>query len=93
MKLFSLFCFSSKVSKIKTRLDNVEHHLRKFQKEYSHIHEWYVKADHEIRKIENKPMSKNTREEIDWIRVSKHLKCKQSIQCFLFRQQEMIFEN
>lgn len=50
-------------------MDSVERHLRKFRKEYSHIHEWFVKADNEIRKIENKPVSKNNKEEIDWIRV------------------------
>ncbi|CAF4593226.1 unnamed protein product, partial [Rotaria magnacalcarata] len=56
------------VSASKVQLDNVERHLRKFRKEYSHIHEWFVKADNEIRKIENKPISKNTKEETDWIR-------------------------
>ena len=50
-------------------MDSVERHLRKFRKEYSHIHEWYIKADNEIRKIENKQVSKNTKEETDWIRV------------------------
>jgi dystrophin len=59
----------SKVSSSKTQLDNVERHLRKFRKEYSHVHEWLVKADNEIRKIENKQVSKNTKEEVDWIRV------------------------
>lgn len=43
--------------------------MRKFRKEYSHIHEWYAKADNEIRKIENKQISSNTKEETDWIRV------------------------
>ena len=50
-------------------MDNLERHLRKFHKESSHIHDWLVKADNEILKIENKPISKNTKEEIDWIRV------------------------
>jgi dystrophin len=61
--------FFSQVSASKTQLDNVERHLRKFRKEYSQIHEWFVKADHEIRKIENKQVSKNTKEEVEWIRV------------------------
>lgn len=47
----------------------MERHLRKFRKEYSHIHEWFVKAETELRKIENKQVSKNTREETEWIRV------------------------
>ncbi len=59
----------AKVSAAKTQLDSVERHLRKFRKEYTHIHEWFVKADHEIRKIENKQVSKNSKEEVDWIRV------------------------
>ncbi|CAF3670938.1 unnamed protein product [Adineta steineri] len=62
----------AKVSTAKTQLDSVERHLRKFRKEYSHIHEWYVKADHEIRKIENKQVSKNTKEEVDWIRTTRN---------------------
>ena len=53
----------------RTLLDTIERHLRKFRKEYSHIHEWFVKADNEIRKIENKQVSKNMKEETDWIRV------------------------
>ncbi|CAM2708186.1 unnamed protein product [Rotaria socialis] len=61
-----------RVSAARTQLDSVERHLRKFRKEYSHIHEWFVKADHEIRKIENKPVSKNNREEIDWIRTTRN---------------------
>ncbi len=65
MIIFLLF----QVSASKTQLDSVERHLRKFRKEYSHIHEWFVKADNEIRKIENKQISKNTKEETDWIRV------------------------
>ncbi|CAF5126997.1 unnamed protein product, partial [Rotaria sp. Silwood1] len=60
------------VSASKAQLDNVERHLRKFRKEYSHIHEWFVKADSEIRKIENKQISKNTKEEIDWIRTTRN---------------------
>ncbi|CAF3430971.1 unnamed protein product [Rotaria sp. Silwood1] len=62
----------AKVSTSRNQLDNVERHLRKFRKEYSHIHEWFVKADHEIRKIENKQVSKNTKEEIDWIRTTRN---------------------
>ncbi|CAF1587705.1 unnamed protein product [Rotaria magnacalcarata] len=62
----------AKVSASKVQLDNVERHLRKFRKEYSHIHEWFVKADNEIRKIENKPISKNTKEETDWIRATRN---------------------
>ncbi len=65
MIIFLLF----QVSASKTQLDSVERHLRKFRKEYSHIHEWFVKADNEIRKIENKQISTNTKEETDWIRV------------------------
>ena len=57
------------VSTAKNQLDSVERHLRKFRKEYTHIQEWYSKADHEIRKIENKQVSKNTKEEVEWIRV------------------------
>ncbi len=57
------------VSTSKAQLDSVERHLRKFRKEYSHIHEWFLKADIELRKIENKTISKNTKEETDWIRV------------------------
>ncbi len=53
-------------------MDSVERHLRKFRKEYSHIHEWFVKADNEIRKIENKQISKNTKEETDWIRNTRN---------------------
>ena len=59
----------TKVSASKNQLDSVERYLRKFRKEYAHIHEWFVKADNEIRKIENKQVSKNTKEETDWIRV------------------------
>lgn len=66
---FNLF----KVSASKTQLDNIERHVRKFRKEYSHIHEWYAKADNEIRKIENKQISTNTKEETDWIRVNSFL--------------------
>ncbi|CAF3702214.1 unnamed protein product [Rotaria socialis] len=62
----------AKVSASKVQLDNVERHLRKFRKEYSHIHEWFVKADNEIRKIENKQISKNTKEETDWIRTTRN---------------------
>ncbi|CAF3672349.1 unnamed protein product [Rotaria sordida] len=62
----------AKVSASKAQLDNVERHLRKFRKEYSHIHEWFVKADSEIRKIENKQISKNTKEENDWIRTTRN---------------------
>ncbi|CAF3539694.1 unnamed protein product [Rotaria sordida] len=62
----------AKVSTLRNQLDSVERHLRKFRKEYSHIHEWFVKADHEIRKIENKQVSKNTKEEIDWIRTTRN---------------------
>ncbi|CAF1402030.1 unnamed protein product [Adineta steineri] len=62
----------SKVSGAKNQLDSIERHLRKFRKEYSHIHEWFVKADNEIRKIENKQISKNTKEEIDWIRATRN---------------------
>ena len=58
-----------KVSASKSQLDNVERHLRKYRKEYLHIHDWFVKAEYEIRKIENKQMSKNTKEEVEWIRV------------------------
>lgn len=58
------------MSASKALLDNVERHLRKFRKEYAHIHDWFVKADNEIRKIENKQISTNTKEETDWIRVS-----------------------
>ncbi len=85
-----------KVSTAKTQLDSVERHLRKFRKEYSHIHEWFVKADHEIRKIENKQVSKNTKEEIDWIRVRFSVNQIFEYSCFFFcffRQQEMILEN
>jgi hypothetical protein len=57
------------VSASKNQLDNVERYLRKFRKEHAHIHDWYAKADVEIRKIENKQLSKNTKEETDWIRV------------------------
>jgi len=42
----------AKVSSSKNQLDSIERHLRKFRKEYAHIHEWFVKADNEIRKIE-----------------------------------------
>ncbi|CAF2858218.1 unnamed protein product [Rotaria sp. Silwood2] len=62
----------AKVSTSRNQLDSVERHLRKFRKEYSHIHEWFVKADHEIRKIENKQVSKNTKEETDWIRTTRN---------------------
>ena len=65
-----LFFWFFQISTAKTQLESVERHLRRFRKDYSHIHEWYVKADHEIRKIENKQVSKNTKEEVDWIRVS-----------------------
>ena len=80
------FCsFVIQVSAARNQLDNVERHLRKFRKEYSHIHEWFVKADYEIRKIENKPVSKNTKEEIDWIRVCfKELNFQQLLYFFLF---------
>jgi dystrophin len=88
--------FFSQVSASKTQLDNVERHLRKFRKEYSHVHEWFVKADHEIRKIENKQVSKNTKEEVEWIRVGifsiKTILEKKKF-FFLFRQQEMILKN
>ena len=51
-------------------MDNVERHLRKCRKEYSHVQEWFAKADGEIRKIENKQTSTNSKEELDWIRVN-----------------------
>ena len=75
-------------------MDNVERHLRKFRKEYSLIHEWFVQTDHELRKIENKQVSKNTREEVDWIRVkiSRPLLHASPFQLHLFRQHEIIFE-
>ncbi|CAF1590315.1 unnamed protein product, partial [Adineta ricciae] len=62
----------TKVSTAKNQLDSVERHLRKFRKEYTHIQEWYSKADHEIRKIENKQVSKNTKEEVEWIRTTRN---------------------
>lgn len=62
----------AKVSTSKTQLDGIERHLRKFRKEYAHIHEWFVKADNELRKIENKQISKNTKEEADWIRSTRN---------------------
>ncbi len=75
-------------------MDSVERQLRKFRKEYSHIHEWFVKADNEIRKIENKQISTNTKEEADWIRVFLLLFfLLLLIEFFLFRQPEMILKN
>ncbi|CAF0755155.1 unnamed protein product, partial [Didymodactylos carnosus] len=63
---------ASKISTSKTQLDNVERHIRKFRKEYSQINDWLIKADTELRKIENKQVSKNTKEEIDWIRTTRN---------------------
>jgi len=80
------------VSASKNQLDSAERYLRKFRKEYAHIHEWYVKADNEIRKIENKQVSTNTKEETDWIRVNFTIK-KIIYICLFFRQHEMILKN
>lgn len=60
-----------RISAKRKQLDNIERHLRKFRKEYSLIHEWFVQNENELRKIENKQVSKNTREEIDWIRTTR----------------------
>ncbi|CAF0902598.1 unnamed protein product, partial [Didymodactylos carnosus] len=62
----------ARVSTSKVQLDNVERHIRKFRKEYAHINDWLIKADNEIKKIENKQVSKNTKEEIDWIRATRN---------------------
>ncbi|UJR26820.1 hypothetical protein I4U23_008133, partial [Adineta vaga] len=62
-----------KISTSKSQLDSVERQLRKFRKEYTNIQEWYIKADHEIRKIENKEVSKNNKEEVDWIRTTRNM--------------------
>jgi len=61
-----------RISLKRKQLDNVERHLRKFRKEYSLIHEWFVQTENELRKIENKQVSKNTREEVDWIRTTRN---------------------
>lgn len=81
-----------KVSVSKNQLDSVERHLRKYRKEYLHIHDWRVKAEYEIQKIENKQIGKNTKEETDWIRVG--FLSRSFVFSFLnFRAQETILKN
>ena len=76
-------------------MDGVERHLRKFRKEFTHIHDWYVKADGEIRKIEGKNQMSTSKEEIEWIRVRDddrrwlNLR-KNNEKTFSFRQHETI---
>ncbi len=51
----------------------------------------YIKADNEIRKIENKQISKNTKEETDWIRVSlSYILSHPGLNVTIFRALEMI---
>lgn len=61
----------SRVTNGKNDLEKGFKMAKKFRKEYSIINDFLGKIDGELRKIEQKPLSKNYNDELDWIKNTK----------------------
>lgn len=61
----------SRVTNGKNDLEKAFKVAKKFRKEYSIINDFLGKIDGELRKIEQKPLSKNYNDELDWIKNTK----------------------
>lgn len=61
----------SRVTNGKNDLEKAFKMAKKFRKEYAIINDFLGKIDGELRKIEQKPLSKNYHDELDWIKNTK----------------------
>lgn len=61
----------SRVTNGKNELEKAFKMAKKFRKEYAIINDFLGKIDGELRKIEQKPLSKNYHDELDWIKNTK----------------------
>ena len=61
----------SRVTNGKNDLEKAFKHAKKFRKEYNLINDFLGKIDGELRKIEQKPLSKNYNDELEWIKNTK----------------------
>ena len=62
----------SRVTNAKNDLEKAFKLAKRFRKEYSLIVDFLSKIDGELRKIEQKPLSKNYNDELDWIKNTKN---------------------
>ncbi len=62
----------SRVTNSKNELEKAFRLAKRFRKEYNLIVDFLGKIDGELRKIEQKPLSKNYNDELDWIRNTKN---------------------
>jgi dystrophin len=61
----------SRVTTGKNDLEKAFKHAKKFRKEFNLISDFLGKIDGELRKIEQKPLSKNYNDELEWIKNTK----------------------
>jgi len=61
----------ARVTTGKNDLEKAFKHAKKFRKEYNLINDFLGKIDGELRKIEQKPLSKNYNDELEWIKNTK----------------------
>lgn len=61
----------SRVTNSKNDLEKAFKLAKRFRKEYNLINDFLSKIDGELRKIEQKPLSKNYNDELDWIKNTK----------------------
>ena len=61
----------ARVTTGKNELEKAFKHAKKFRKEYNLIGDFLGKIDGELRKIEQKPLSKNYNDELEWIKNTK----------------------
>jgi dystrophin len=62
----------SRVTNGKNELEKASKLSKRFKKEYNIINEFLGKIDGELRKIEQKPLSKNYNDELEWIKNTKN---------------------
>lgn len=62
----------SRVTNGKNDLEKAFKLSKKFRKEYNLVNDFLGKIDSELRKIEQKPLSKNYNDELEWIRNTKN---------------------
>lgn len=84
----------SRVTNGKNDLEKAFKTAKKFRKEYSIINDFLGKIDGELRKIEQKPLSKNYQDELEWIKNTKlEIQKVESINLETMRQMRKTLED